>query len=75
MEKLHDSVSYLQQNAEVNPTRVVGSWPNVQTFVVCSQQNSRDTTWNLTLEKAHDENLHNFLPRMQQVLLKLNLPK
>ena len=25
MEKLHDSVSYLQQNAEVNPTRVVGS--------------------------------------------------
>ena len=48
MEKLHDSVSYLQQNAEVNPTRVVGSWPNVQTLVVCSQQNSRDTTWNLT---------------------------
>ena len=26
-------------------------------------------------EKAHDENLHNFLLRMQQVLLKLNLPK
>ena len=43
MEKLHDSVSYLQQNAEV-PTRVVGSWPNVRTFVVCSHQKSRDTT-------------------------------
>ena len=43
MEKLHDSISYQQQNAEV-PTLVVGSWTNVRTFVVCSQQKSRDTT-------------------------------
>ena len=36
MEKLHDSVNYLQQNAEAR-TRVVGGWPNVRTFTVCLQ--------------------------------------
>ena len=47
IEKLHDSVNYLQQNVEVL-TRVVGSWPNVRAFAVCLQQKWRDITLNRT---------------------------
>ena len=46
MEKLHGSVNYIQQNAQVR-TQVVGSCPNVRTFAVCLQQKSRDTTFEI----------------------------
>ena len=46
MEKLHGSVNYIQQNAQVR-TQVVGSCPNVRTFAVCLQQKSHDTTFEI----------------------------
>ena len=69
MEKLHDSGNYLQQNAEVL-TRVVASWPNVRTFAVCLQQNSRDITREIESRKGKLPVLRTFCHNwMVQIIL------
>ena len=69
VEKLHDNGNYLQKNAEVL-TRVVGSWPNVRTFAVCSQQKSRDITREIERRKGKFPVLRTFCHNwMVQIIL------